>query len=663
MEIETKTNTNALGSSLIAASGAGSTDFDVEKMSTGLANAEVVVSRYALTSKQEEDELKLSAWGSLKSALSGLNGYLTPLASESTLLQRTITSSDESVFTATADESAAAGSYSVEVTNLAQSNSLYSASYTNLTDTIGTGNLNFSFGTVTVDGSGDPTAFTQNGDKASATVTVTDGSLEGIRDAVNDADFGVLASIVNDGSGYRITFTSTETGAASGIQITADAALSALSFNTTESDLTQSRAGQNAAIKVNGLDISSASNTVTDVISGVTLNLSKSDSGVSKTLTIAHDTASLKNAVSNFVDDYNAMKNVLDEFGGENGDLNGDSMVRGLKSQLRSLTSMPVSQLSGAYTSLTSVGIEFDSSGNLTLNEDALDAVMSNSYSSIGALFVAKGEPTDSQVTFNELSGDTKAGSYAVNLTALATKATKTVGTTVDSLTVDSTNETLLVRVDGVLSQGITLTNKTYSSGAELAAEIQSKINGDNNLQEYDLSVSVTYNGSNFEITSNRYGSASGVEIVAVDGDGGAAAIGLQVEAEVNGIDVAGTINGEAATGSGQYLTSSSGDSKDLKLRISGGVTGDRGTVSVSRGVADQLSSFIGNYIDTDGMIEGREDTLNDKLESYTLQSEKLDAKYESLLARYRSQFSILNGLLGSLDQQRDWMTATFESM
>jgi len=220
-----------------------------------------------------------------------------------------------------------------------------------------------------------------------------------------------------------------------------------------------------------------------------------------------------------------------------------------------------------------------------------------------------------------------------------------------------------LVRVDGVLSQGITLTNKTYSSGAELAAEIQSKINGDNNLQEYDLSVSVTYNGSNFEITSNRYGSASGVEIVAVDGDGGAAAIGLQVEAEVNGIDVAGTINGEAATGSGQYLTSSSGDSKDLKLRISGGVTGDRGTVSVSRGVADQLSSFIGNYIDADGMIEGREGTINDKLEDYTLQSEKLDEKYESLLARYRSQFSILNGLLGSLDQQRDWMTATFENM
>ena len=500
--------TNALGSSLIAASGAGSTDFDVETMSTGLANAEVVVPRHALTTKQEQDELKLSAWGSLKSALSGLNDYLTPLASESSLLQRTITSSDESVFTATADESAAAGSYSVEVTSLAQSNSLYSSSYSNLTDSIGTGELSFSFGTVTVDGSGDPTAFTQNGDKASATVTVTDGSLEGIRDAVNDADFGVLASIVNDGSGYRITFTSTETGAESGIQITADAALSALSFNTTESDLTQSRAGQNAAIKVNGLDISSASNTVKDVINGVTLNLNNSDTGATKALTIAHDTASLKTAVSNFVADYNAMKNVLDEYGGENGDLNGDSMVRGLKSQLRSLTSMPVDQLSGSYNSLTSVGIEFDSDGNLSLNESVLDAVMSSSYSSIGALFVAKGEPSDSQVNFDELSDDTKAGSYAVNLTALATKAAVTVGATVGSLTVDSTSDTLFVKVDGVLSQGITLTSKTYSSGSELAAEIQSKINGDDSLQEYDVDVSVTYNGSSFEIISNRYGTA-----------------------------------------------------------------------------------------------------------------------------------------------------------
>ena len=402
---------------------------------------------------------------------------------------------------------------------------------------------------------------------------------------------------------------------------------------------------------------------MTDVIEGVTLNLLKSDVGAAKSLVIAFDSTALKTAVSNFVGDYNAMKSVLDGYGGENGDLQGDSMIRGLRNQLRSLTSMPIDQLSGAYTDLTSVGIQFDSDGVLSVDETALDAVLSSSFSSIGDLFVAQGKPTDSQVKFESLSEDTVAGEYAVNITAMAEKASLTVGTTVDSLVVDENNDYLLVKVDGILSGGITLTQKTYSSETELAAELQSKINGDSELQENSVSVTVTHDAvtDKFVITSNRYGSASRVEIVGVDLNGGD--IGLQVEAETSGVDVAGTINGESATGSGQYLTSSSGDSVDLELRISGGVIGDRGTVTVSRGVADQLMSFVNNYIETDGLIEIREDSLDDKLEDYQLQSEKLDEKYESLLARYRSQFSILNGLLGSLEQQRNWMTATFEGM
>jgi len=672
-------STDALGSSLIAAAGVGSTDFNVETMAVGLADAEVGVARIALTDKQEQDEAKLSAWGTLKSTLSGFQDYLSPLSLEESLLQRTVTSSDSSVVTASVSSSAAAGSYSIEVTQLAKAHSIYSKSFSSTADTVGTGSLSFSFGTVTLDGSGDPTAFVQNADKASQTVTIEDGSLEGIRDAVNDADFGVQASIVNDGSGYRLTFTSTETGAENAIQIAVDdddsddsddLNLSQLSFNTTSSNLEQSTAGEDAQLKVNGLSVTSASNSVDDVVDGATLTLFSVDAGVPKTVTIAYDSESLKTAVTNFVGDYNAMKEVLDSHTsydietGESGEFQGDSMVRGIKSELRSLTSLPVDNLSGTYTSLTSIGVEFDSEGTLSIDEETLDSVLASDFSSISDLFIAQGKPSDSQVKFEALTEDTEPGVYSVDITQVASQASLAIGETVDTLVVDSTNDNLRVYMDGILSNSISLTQKTYASKDELAAEIQSKINGDSNLDEYQVTVSVSYNSvsNGFEITSDRYGTASRVRIFSVDDS--SASIGLASSTdEVAGLDVAGTINGEAATGSGRYLTSSTGSSEGLEVYISGGSTGDRGTVTVSRGVADQLATVIDKYIETDGLIEGREETLNEKLDDYELQSEELDERYEELLARYRTQFSILNGLLGSMEQQREWMAATFEGM
>jgi flagellar hook-associated protein 2 len=129
------------------------------------------------------------------------------------------------------------------------------------------------------------------------------------------------------------------------------------------------------------------------------------------------------------------------------------------------------------------------------------------------------------------------------------------------------------------------------------------------------------------------------------------------------GVNVAGTINGIAATGNGQYLTAESGDPKDLKLLITGGVTGSRGSVSVGRGYADQLTVSLNNYIASNGLITGREKTLNDRINGYGDQEIKLDEKYDSLIVKYRKQFSMLNALLGEMETQRESMKATFEGM
>jgi len=245
----------------------------------------------------------------------------------------------------------------------------------------------------------------------------------------------------------------------------------------------------------------------------------------------------------------------------------------------------------------------------------------------------------------------------------LATQGELTVGATVSSFVVDSGNDAFTMKVDGITSETITITQKDYTTGTALAAEIQNRINADSNLKDNQVSVVVSYETDHFVVTSNRYGSASTVEILTVEDVTQSGNIGLVTGAGVTGVDVAGTIDGVAATGSGQYLTASSGDAEGLKVWVKGGVTGDRGTVAMSRGYVDQLGRALDGYVEEDGVLEIREETLNDKLTGYSEDSTKLDARYEVLLSRYRRQFSTLNALLGQLESQREWMTATFEGL
>ena len=178
---------------------------------------------------------------------------------------------------------AASGSYSVEVGLLAQAQKRKSSAFTAASSTIGSGTLTIDFGTYSAD------TFTLNPDKATKTISIGSGqsSLAGIRDAVNAANAGVTAGIVNDGSGYRLTLTSRDTGAANALRVvvadsdgihTDMSGLSQLMFDGRTSgvkNLTQSAAAQNASVTIDGIAISKASNTITDAIEGVTLNLLK----------------------------------------------------------------------------------------------------------------------------------------------------------------------------------------------------------------------------------------------------------------------------------------------------------------------------------------------------------------------------------------------------
>ena len=348
-------------------------------------------------------QTKISSYGTLSSLVSS---FQTASSNLNTSLQKlTATPSDAGALSATADSSAVPGTYSVSVNKLAQSQSLAAAGQTSTTSAIGTGTattITFDFGTISggtlTNGVYSGAAFTSNGSGTkSITIDSTNNTLAGIRDAINAAGMGVTATIVNDGSGtpYRLSLTSASSGASNSLKITTsggDAAIdSLLAYDPAGvQNLTQTQAAQNADLTVNGIAITSASNTVSGAIQGVTLTL-KNTTATPASLAVERDTTAMNTAASSFVEAYNALASQIksrSSYGSDSksaGALAGDGTLRVMQDQLRGVFNTPAS--GGTLTSLAQVGIAFQKDGSLLLDSSKLDSAISANFSDVTNLF------------------------------------------------------------------------------------------------------------------------------------------------------------------------------------------------------------------------------------------------------------------------------------
>jgi flagellar hook-associated protein 2 len=372
-----------------------------------------------LDTREAELQAKLSSYGTLKGSLSSLQNAASRLSSLSTFNAKSVSVSNSEKLGASASSIADAGTYSVEISQLAQSHSLAtpSGAFSALTEVVGTGTLTFSFGTTDYDSGTDTyNGFTANTNKAAQQVTIADGTLSGIRDAVNEADIGVTASIVNDGAGYRLLFVSDDTGAESSLAISVEEdggtptntdndGLSRLAFNSSATNLEQTAVAQDAQLSINGLAISRANNTVTEAIHGVTLTLHEETAGTPVTVAVAANTESVSQAVSAFVAAYNDVATTLDGLSryntdtGESGILIGDASIRSIGNQLRRALGEAVPGLYGSYTSLASIGIttrvnstELDDGtvavgGTLAFDSSQLSQALSDDPAAVARLF------------------------------------------------------------------------------------------------------------------------------------------------------------------------------------------------------------------------------------------------------------------------------------
>ncbi|WP_299261786.1 flagellar filament capping protein FliD [uncultured Kushneria sp.] len=408
--------------------GVGS-NLDLTSLLSGLKSAEQE-KLAPINSKLSSTNAKLSGFGQLQSSLESFQTASQKLNSAK-LYEGFSAKVSGSSLTATAESTAAAGSYDIKINTLATAQSLATAGRADTTSSIGTGAL-----TVNV------------GDKSTA-IDITDGSLAGIRDAINNADAGVKASIVNDGSGtpYRLVLNSQTTGAASTMSFSSDNSdLGALFSGTTETV-----AASDASLTVNGLAITSSSNTVEEAIQGVTLNLVETTAeGASTKLTVNQDTESVKTAVEDFVKAYNSLADKISSLTKVSGEgdsvkgasLTGNSTVRSVQSTLRDAMSNTVDGEGMNY--LFEAGINFTKDGKLEVgDEKKLDEALANNLDGMKGLFAGDGKTgiasrLDTSITQmlkdNGAVGSAKAGleSSVKSLEARSLRMQDTIETTVE---------------------------------------------------------------------------------------------------------------------------------------------------------------------------------------------------------------------------------------
>lgn len=373
----------AITSNIVNTLGAGS-GIDIKGLAQSLVDAEKTPKKERLDTKIAQSEARISGYSAVKFALSELKTAFNKLNDASDFGSIKPSNTQASALGITASAAAEAGSYSIEVLQTATmqrtASSLFADRATALNvvspDTTGTPfTLNLTIGGV------------DKGD-----ISVTNPTPAGMVSAINGAQLGVTAQLINTGSGYNVVI-SGETGADQAFSLTSEDssgnAVSGVSFTT------ELQAASDANFKINGLSVTRSSNSVNDVIDGVTLELYTTTTGAAR-IDLNRDTAGIKDNIQGLVTAYNDFEETLkvlgdresevEEFGGA---LAGESLLQSVRAQVRAMITDTSSTPGTTITAARNVGLSFDRNGQLTLDETKLDTALQDNFSEVSLLFSA----------------------------------------------------------------------------------------------------------------------------------------------------------------------------------------------------------------------------------------------------------------------------------
>jgi flagellar hook-associated protein 2 len=398
MSISSTNSNAATGQAILKSLGVGAS-VDTSSLISALVSAEGQATLSSIANQGNADNTILSGLGSLKSALSTFQSALQPLQNGSVFQALNINSSDTATLTATSSTGALPGSHTIQVQQLAAAQeSISTAGFSGLGATVGTGTLTFTSG---------------SGSTFNVNVGSSNDTVAGILNAINSASGNTFlkASVMNvdNGSGgtvSKIVLSATNTGSAGGFTVTGNdddgnnndnSGLSSL-FSPQLQSVTPA---QNAIVQVDGQTATRSSNTITDVLSGVTLNLLQAKSGENITLGLTPNTSAVTTAVNNFVSAYNTLHSTmqsLGQYGGSaalgqnnssnnNGPLIGNFTLTNLETTLRSKATDTVSSATSSYNSLAMIGISIDHTGTMSVDTTTLNNALNSNSQSISDVF------------------------------------------------------------------------------------------------------------------------------------------------------------------------------------------------------------------------------------------------------------------------------------
>jgi flagellar hook-associated protein 2 len=628
-----------------------------------LVSAERKPTDARLTRETQQTEALLSAYGKLRSAVTELRLPMRQLSSPDNLKAFSASSSNDDIGVSVDSAKASRGTYSVEVTSLASAQAL--ASNTVFADrdstSVGQGSLQLTVGAKVTD----------------ITIDSNNDTLQGLANAINEADAGVSAGVIDTGNGYQLVMSADDTGTANAVSIsvtgdnvgsnTDNQGLSRFAFNAgmdANSGLKETIAASDAMMNINGVQVTRSSNSFENVIDGLTFDIQAEGTS---TISVSQDLGAVADRVQGFVDKFNSLQSTIDSLAGFNAEagtgslLTGDSTVRGIQNQLRNILTRVVPGLENASVrSLADVGITTNfETGGLQFDRTRFEEQLKVNPDDVTALFAEQGRATDSQVEFVRSGTGTAPGSYDINVTQPATRGQLVAGSALGagSFTIDANNDDLSLSVNGDIAVNLQLTQGTNSSPQALLDDIQAQLDSSNALNAAGVSVQAGLDtDGKLTFTNSDYGSESSVTLASVEDAG---TFGLGTNTSTDGLDVAGKIDGRTAEGDGQvlFLNSGNGDASGLQIRILGDQVGTRGSIQFIEGVAERTVDLVTNMVSAGGAIESRTDSLNRQLEQIQESRARLEERITSYRERLVSQFSAADSLISQLNSTRDYVT------
>ncbi len=597
-----------------------------------------------ITSQQSDYQAKLKEWQSFNTKLLALKTAADSLKNpedfgmfNASMTTDSLTVKGSDLMTVTASQAASIGSYQITVNNLATAEKLRSVTYADASAALGSSYA----GDILINGK-------------TVSIDATD-SLTTVQNKINNANTGasatgVTANIIKYGaSDYRLTLTSDTTGAA-GIDLENGGVPDILSQFSFIPVVT----GVDASITVDGVDISQSSNTVDDVITGVSIDLLKADTDTTVTLNINLDIDAIKSKIQDFVSKYNVVASYINTQNSYDtttkktgGLLFGDGTLFSVKSDLTSIVTESVWGVNSEFSIMGLVGINIDTNGQLSVDDETLTGYLQTNFSDVSALFVGQGVASSSNLSYIGHTQNSKAGEYAVNITAAAIRSTSTSNTEVSGTL--GSDETLTI-TEGSKTADISLT-----SGMTIS-EIIDAIN--TGLNTEGIGITASNNGSNYLVlTHNSYGN-SHIFTISETSDllwtGGDQTVN-------NGLNVSGTINGEAATGSGQILrgNTDNANTEGLSVKYTGMDTGDIGTIKFTTGVAELFDRTLFSITDPyEGYVSFKESSLQNSIDDSQTRIDQMEAQLLLKKQTMINSFVMMETALNKIQSQSSWLTS-----